>query len=121
MQSCRYRDYAYIQLLKMCHFLQKVRNIEILKMHAQFLKDDNHNVWFSYAYDIHYRGRNDRDAGCDTGDKVNPLQLAESMRNQRDILHREIADERRQENIKTQKEHYVTQKIEDFMNVGEYG
>ena len=30
----KFKDFAYIQLLKMCHFLQKVRNIEILKMQA---------------------------------------------------------------------------------------
>ena len=41
-------------------------------MRAQFLKDDNQNVWFSYAYDIHYRGRQDRDAASITGDKVGP-------------------------------------------------
>jgi len=39
----------------MCYFLQKVRQIEILKMTAEFVRDDYDNVWFTYASKISYR------------------------------------------------------------------
>ena len=39
----------------MAYYLQKVRNIEVLAMDAEFLKDDADNVWFSYASKIQYR------------------------------------------------------------------
>ena len=48
----KFRKYAEVQILKMCHYLKKVRNIEILQMQAYFLKDDARNVWFSYASNI---------------------------------------------------------------------
>ena len=35
--------------------MQKVRSIEILTMEAEFLRDDNDDVWFSTARDIQYR------------------------------------------------------------------
>ena len=83
LQNEMYREYAYLQLLKMCHFLKKVRNIEILKMQAQFLKDDNHNVWFSYAHSINYRGRDKRDQDFDPEDTISPQQIADNIRNQK--------------------------------------
>ena len=85
-------------------------------MQAQFLKDDNQNVWFTYAHSIHYRGRQQRDQCYDPEDTITPQQIADNIRNQRDILHREIADSKRQDNIKTQKENYVTKKLEGFMD-----
>ena len=61
----KFKEYARVQCLKMCHYLKKVRNIEILQMQAHFLKDDCRNVWFSYARNIQYRGRVERDYGFD--------------------------------------------------------
>ena len=51
----KYSDYMHKQLLKICHYLQKVRHIEILQMQAEFLRDENNNVWLSYIKDVHYR------------------------------------------------------------------
>ena len=44
-----------MQCLKMGFFLQKVRQIELLQMSAEFVKDDCDNVWFVYANKIQYR------------------------------------------------------------------
>ena len=41
-------------------------------MQAQFLKDDNQNVWFTYAHSIHYRGRQQRDQCYDPEDTITP-------------------------------------------------
>lgn len=38
-----------------CHYIQKVRKTEILRMNVEFLIDENQNVWFSSASDIHTR------------------------------------------------------------------
>ena len=68
----KFKDYARVQCLKMCHYLKKVRNIEILQMNAQFLKDDTKNIWFSYANNIHYRGSIAKNyGGVDTDEGVN--------------------------------------------------
>ena len=48
----KFKEYAHVQCLKMCHYLKKVQNIEILQMQCQFLKDDTRNVWFTYARNI---------------------------------------------------------------------
>lgn len=39
----------------MCYFLQKVRRVEVLKMQAEFFRDDNDNVWFSNCKNINVR------------------------------------------------------------------
>jgi hypothetical protein len=45
----------------MCYYLQKLYNIEILKMKCEFLKDDNDSIWFTYAQDIVTRNTNSRE------------------------------------------------------------
>lgn len=44
-------DYGYClkQCFKMCFYIQKMHNIEILKMRCEFAKDDNGTIWFLYA------------------------------------------------------------------------
>ena len=64
-------------------------------MQAQFLKDDNNNVWFSYARNIHYRGRQTRDQDFDPEDTVTPQQIAANILNQKDMLRRELDDSNR--------------------------
>jgi len=49
------KEYARKQCLKICHYLQKVRSIEILKMNVEFHEDDNKNIWFTFASDIQFR------------------------------------------------------------------
>ena len=51
----KYTEYIKKQCLKISHYLQKVRSIEILQMKVEFLIDENKNLWFSYAKDIHIR------------------------------------------------------------------
>jgi len=51
------QDYKYClkQCIKMCYFVQKMHNYEILKMRCDFIKDDNGTLWFSYASQIYAR------------------------------------------------------------------
>lgn len=51
----------------MSHYLQKVRNIEILQMKVEFLRDENNNLWFAYAKDINTRKRHDKHAMAGQG------------------------------------------------------
>jgi len=39
----------------MCYYIQKMHNIEILKMRCEFCKDDNGTIWFNYANQIYRR------------------------------------------------------------------
>ena len=39
----------------MCHYLSRVRNVEILQMQADFYVDANDKIWFFYAKDILWR------------------------------------------------------------------
>mmetsp|Transcript_19090 Transcript_19090/g.25859 ORF Transcript_19090/g.25859 Transcript_19090/m.25859 type:complete len:103 (-) Transcript_19090:1220-1528(-) len=55
LRQGQFERYAYMQCLKMCYYLQKVRQIEVLKMQAEFVRDDCNNVWFTYANRISYR------------------------------------------------------------------
>lgn len=55
LMAGQFERYAYNQCLKICHYLQKVRQMEILKMTAEFVRDDFDNVWFTYANHISYR------------------------------------------------------------------
>ena len=45
-------DYCYRQVLKMCFFLQKVRNIEVLSLNCEFIQDQNDIIWLSHVSDI---------------------------------------------------------------------
>lgn len=50
-------DYGYCikQCYKICYYIQKMHNIDILKMRGEFAKDDNGTIWFMYANQIHRR------------------------------------------------------------------
>jgi hypothetical protein len=52
LQEGKAKEYVNKQCLKMCHYLQKVRSIEILKMNVEFHEDENKNIWFTFASDI---------------------------------------------------------------------
>jgi len=52
LKDKQFERYSYVQCLKICYYLQKVRQIEILQMHVEFLKDDYDNVWFVYSNKI---------------------------------------------------------------------
>lgn len=48
-------SYCYKQCMKMCYYVQKMHNIEILKMRAEFARDDCDTIWFVNASQIHTR------------------------------------------------------------------
>ena len=39
----------------MAYYISKLHNIEIIRMHCEFLEDENYSIWFTYAKDIAYR------------------------------------------------------------------
>lgn len=45
-QKCLY------QIYKICFFVSKIHKYEILKMKAQFMKDDNGKIWFYHAKNL---------------------------------------------------------------------
>ena len=47
--------YCLKQCYKMSFFVQKLYNIEILRMQCEFLKDDNKTIWFTFADQIAFR------------------------------------------------------------------
>ena len=49
LRDGKFKAYCQHQCLKICDHLARKRAIEILSMQAEFLKDENQNVWFSYA------------------------------------------------------------------------
>lgn len=55
LKSGQFERYTYLQCLKICYYMQKVRNKEILQMMAEFVRDDTDNIWFVHANRIQYR------------------------------------------------------------------
>ena len=49
--------YALKQCYKIGHYMQKVYQVELLQMKAEFLKDENGNIWLYYASGIQVRYR----------------------------------------------------------------
>ena len=49
------QKYCELQCTKIGYFISKLHNIEILRMHCEFLKDENNSIWFIYASNIAYR------------------------------------------------------------------
>jgi hypothetical protein len=43
------KAYCTKQVNKMCYYIKKIHNIEILKIKAEFSKDDNGSIWFVEA------------------------------------------------------------------------
>jgi len=52
LKVLRPKDYCLRMVLKMCFYLQKIHEIEILQMNADFFQDDNGEIWFFYASDV---------------------------------------------------------------------
>ena len=55
LQTGQFEKYAYMQVLKICYYMQKVRNREILQMTGEFVRDNEDNIWFVHANQIQYR------------------------------------------------------------------
>ena len=86
-----FKRYAYQQCLKICHYMKKVRNKEILSMRAEFLRDDCDNVWFSYAANIRYRECNSRVSWKENTD-LDEEQVEAHQKAQQDMLDREMQE-----------------------------
>lgn len=52
LKEFRPKDYCLRMVLKMCFYLQKIHEIEVLQMNADFFQDDNGEIWFFYATDV---------------------------------------------------------------------
>ena len=50
-----YVGYCTKQVMKMCYYVQKMYNFEILKIRAEFAMDKNETIWFQYANQIYRR------------------------------------------------------------------
>lgn len=55
LQDKAYDMFMCKQCLKICDYLQRVRRLEILRMRAEFLLDDNQSIWLSFVGEIHIR------------------------------------------------------------------
>ena len=55
--------WGWKQCLKMGYYVQKVCKQEILRMHAEFSRDENGSIWFIYASQIQVRECNHKDNG----------------------------------------------------------
>ena len=48
-------QFCYKQCLKMGYYIQTIHGFEILRMYAEFFKDENGYIWFFYAHNIYGR------------------------------------------------------------------
>lgn len=89
LKDDRDKDYCMKQCYKMCHYLQKVRQKELLQFKAEFLKDENGNIWLSFIKDFHIRRpfQNSRVANL-MQDRGNAEALAAEYKQQREALLR---------------------------------
>lgn len=55
LKFLRPKDYCLRLVLKICYYMQRIHEMEILQMNADFFQDDNGEVWFAYANDILYK------------------------------------------------------------------
>ena len=55
LENREFEQYCQIQCLKIGHYMQQVRQTEILQMNAEFIRDDCDNIWWTYANKIQYR------------------------------------------------------------------
>jgi len=55
IRSSNETNYCMKQCLKMCYYIQKMHNIEVIKMRCHFAKDDNGSIWFVFATNIFTR------------------------------------------------------------------
>ncbi len=90
LKEKKFKEYARQQCLKMCQFVKRKRGIEILSMKAEFLKDDLHNVWFSYARQIIYRKSKQASSSTDLEGGLNTEQKKNLLANQQQELQEEL-------------------------------
>ena len=52
LKYLRPKDFCLRMVLKMCFYLQKLYNKEVLQMNCDFFQDDNGEIWFVHATEI---------------------------------------------------------------------
>lgn len=61
----------------MCYYISKVYQFEIIRMKAEFAKDENNSIWFQYASEIYvrknYNAQKEQDEKMRTIKKMNEL------------------------------------------------
>ena len=55
LASEEWDTFAYKQCCKLAYYVAKVYHVEILQMKAEFLRDENGNVWFFFAHNVQMR------------------------------------------------------------------
>lgn len=91
LQNGEFQRFAEIQTMKMAHYLQQVRQIEILKMQAEYVRDDCDNIWFIYANKIVYQ-RCEK-TQLDDGDLAQEeLEAEQLMQQQTEMFMRELQE-----------------------------
>ena len=92
VESDEFEAYIYRQCLKIGNYLQKIRKIEVLQMKVEFTRDENKNIWFTHACDLHIRRLPDTKAIS----SFHPDRVTETMRKikdwHRDCLIREAEE-----------------------------
>ena len=48
----RPKDFCLRQVLKMCYYIQKLHDIEILQINCDFYQDDNGEIWLFHVEDV---------------------------------------------------------------------
>lgn len=78
-------EYAFCvkQCYKMCYYVQKLYQMDVLKMKCEFLKDDNDSIWFSHAQDIVTRNTIGRELEL----KQTSIRQAINLDHQNQLLH----------------------------------
>ena len=114
LKAGEFERYAYIQCLKICYYVQKVRRKEILQMSAEFVRDDYDNVWFVYANKIQYRKIADlvNMAGV-VPDAEEEKQAMAFQQAQTDLFTRELQEY--QDAIEAQRDNQVMNQMRDYM------
>ena len=93
LKTRKFEEYGYVQCLKICHYLQQMRQIEILQMQAEFIRDDCDNVWFSYARKIQYRRcANPNAVPGFSNEEEAERQAKQFQKAQTDLFTRELQD-----------------------------
>lgn len=55
LKQARDSEYIHRQCLKICYYIRKMHDIEVLKMKCEFAKDINGTVWLQHASEIYAR------------------------------------------------------------------
>lgn len=101
----------------MGYYLQKVRRIELLSMSAEFLKDEQDNVWFSHASKIQYRPIQRQESEAAQALKRAIAANKKHQMVQDDHLKRQVEEfERSKAQMEDERETFASKKVQEFMD-----